>query len=94
MLSLLIAHGADVAATERPPSRATPLHSAARAGSLECCQLLVKAGANPYARNDAGESPMEIAEEAEREDIVAVFKTVPKPVEERAVLKGFFGCCD
>jgi ankyrin repeat protein len=94
ILGLLIQAGADVNATERPPSRATPLHAAVRAGHLACCEVLVRAKASPYTENDNGDTPLSWAEEAERDDMVELFLTVPPPEDTPRKSSGFFGCCD
>ncbi|KAK9842603.1 hypothetical protein WJX81_008535 [Elliptochloris bilobata] len=43
--------------TPRPESGDTPLHLAARSGSLEVCKALVASGANLLARNNKNRTP-------------------------------------
>jgi ankyrin repeat protein len=49
----------------------TPLHNAARGGHCQVVQLLLANGANPAARNQAGNTP---AQEADDEDTIAALK--------------------
>lgn len=57
--ALLIEHRADVNA--RTQAGATPLHSAARQGSRECAELLLRAGACRHLRDAAGQSASDVA---------------------------------
>jgi hypothetical protein len=51
----------------------TPLHGAARNGTAETVQLILKAGANIQAANFMGETPLHIAAQAGRADNVETF---------------------
>jgi ankyrin repeat protein len=46
----------------------TPLFDAASSGSLECCELLIEAGARPRWRNSAGEAAWERAQARSKRD--------------------------
>jgi len=59
----LISVGARVDIVAKETSNFTPLHWAARSGSLETVKLLVEAGADPFACSDRGRIPRELAEE-------------------------------
>ncbi len=48
----------------------TPLHWAARAGSLNCARLLLERGAEPDAANRAGRVPLHLAADANGEEMV------------------------
>jgi len=61
-MALLLANKADVAISNRPPQRDTPLHVAVQSRHIECVKLLIRAGANPYVRNDNGQSPYSMAQ--------------------------------
>jgi ankyrin repeat protein len=54
LVALLIEHGADVNAVADNPTRVSPLHSAAACANVESCRLLLAAGANPDAQQQAG----------------------------------------
>ncbi len=60
-LKLLLEHGADV--NYRGGEGNTPFLVALRYGNLSCLNMLVEAGANPLARNDAGQNARDILAE-------------------------------
>lgn len=69
VVKLLLAREADIPwyssqprqHTARNTSGDTPLHTAVRAAAAEVARLLVSAGADPWATNDAGEKPIMLA---------------------------------
>eukprot|EP00754_Rhynchopus_humris_P001156 Rhum_TRINITY_DN10721_c0_g1::Rhum_TRINITY_DN10721_c0_g1_i1::g.39916::m.39916/K15502/ANKRD28; serine/threonine-protein phosphatase 6 regulatory ankyrin repeat subunit A len=64
----------------------TPLHAAAKAGSVECCRKLVLAGAEVLRRNTQGRSPSDLAREAGQTETVEALKKVEHPVLEVTVV--------
>ena len=54
VLSILIAHGADVDTPAQTPARQAPLHSAAASRNTQVVALLLGAGANPDAQQHGG----------------------------------------
>ena len=64
----------------------TPLHAAAKAGSVECCRKLVLAGAEVLRRNTQGRSPSDLAKEAGHTETVEALKKVEQPVLEVTVV--------
>ena len=60
IVRVLVAHGSDVNASENV-KRCTPLHMAARRGSLEIAQALLDCGANIEARDSHGDTPLQRA---------------------------------
>ena len=59
-MKTLLEHGANVE-TKRIADANTPLHEAAASGSIEICELLLKAGSNIEAPNAYGNTPLHIA---------------------------------
>lgn len=56
----LLESGVDVDLRDRKCGE-TPLHHAARAGSMRVCKLLIERGASPAARNNRHQSPYDVA---------------------------------
>ncbi|RLM87391.1 putative E3 ubiquitin-protein ligase XBOS34 [Panicum miliaceum] len=61
MALVLIELGADINAYRRESRHATALHDAADSGAETVVELLIIHGANPYLRNDYGETALELA---------------------------------
>lgn len=60
------------------PPRFSLLHDAAQAGALACVQLLLERGANPRARDALGRTPLHVAAEYGRSDVVeALVRVAP-----------------
>lgn len=57
---MLIAAGADIHARSARDGL-QPLHTACAAGNLHMCQLLLQSGADAFARDDLGRTPLRIA---------------------------------
>ncbi|KXT07429.1 hypothetical protein AC578_545 [Pseudocercospora eumusae] len=76
MTELLLKAGADPC--EPMPDGNGPLHCAIVAGSARMVKTLLKYGANPYSRNEAYETPLQLAQAQCGNDsqIVAMLKTV------------------
>lgn len=66
MIKLLLDHGANIEA--RSPNESTPLMMAARYGSFDGVQLLLRAGADPRAQNQLAMDALDFAASAERPD--------------------------
>lgn len=73
---ILLRHGADVSASG--PRSVTALHAAAKAGFATVIPLLLDAGADPYARTDAGATPLELAIKHKRRAAEAVLRRAIK----------------
>lgn len=58
---LLAQKGADIDAPEQAKTKYTALHLAAEANQGDACTVLLKAGANPNAQNDKGDTPLTTA---------------------------------
>jgi len=69
VVRLLLDRGAAIDAPS--PNRSTPLMMAARYGSLDAAELLVKRGANTGLRNDKGLSAADFARSAQRDVLAA-----------------------
>ena len=67
-LKALLADDPGIAAAEQPYAM-TPLHWAARAGSAECADLLLDAGANVNAQTKVHRAPLHLAAEANKEAV-------------------------
>jgi hypothetical protein len=69
---VLRAHGPDAASVPAPPEdgEETPLHACSRAGCLECCALLVGAGADARAADASGAVPFHVASTAAVADYI------------------------
>ena len=67
-LKALIADDPCIASAEQPYAM-TPLHWAARAGSVECADLLLDAGADVNARTKVHRAPLHLAAEADNEPV-------------------------
>ena len=62
----------------------TPLHDAAWTGDKKMAKILIKAGSDPKAKNNAGKTPLDIARERGHRDMVQALKrqlriTIPMP---------------
>ncbi len=75
----LIDRGAEIDA--RRDNGDTPLHVAASRGFVEPVTVLLVHGADRNLENTEGETPLELAERYDREDVVVLLKTLP-PIEE------------
>jgi len=67
-LELLLRHKADPDVADNDGN--TPLHAAAIRGTRDVATFLIKLNANPYARNNAGNIPVE---EVTKEEVAEVF---------------------
>lgn len=67
---ILIAHGADVNATQQ--SDLTPLHAAAQNGQVEMVQLLLKNGADKEMTSKDGKKAIDYAREKGHEEVVTI----------------------
>jgi len=76
LVQLLLKGGADIKATQKGGYSA--LHSAAANGNVSLVTLLVKSGADQYAKAD-GKTPLDFARERDRTEVVAVLS--PKVAE-------------
>ncbi|KAJ3114659.1 hypothetical protein HDU96_001803 [Phlyctochytrium bullatum] len=64
----------------------TPLHAAAKSGSLPCVRLLLKHGADPGIRDAAGRTPLMAAEAKRQEEVTRVLREVtPKEAAGREI---------
>jgi uncharacterized protein len=66
----LVAAGADVNVTQQ--GGWAPLHAAALHGNLPLVRLLLEAGAEPGAKNDAGQTPAELANSKKHKQVAAL----------------------
>lgn len=85
MAEMLIEAGADVNAASREPFRTTPLHGAARRGSVRIVETLITNGADVRARDYEGKTPRERATD---EDVIGLLERAendsespPSPVQ-------------
>ena len=60
-VDFLLDLGTDVSVVSGPPMNLQPLHSAAAAGNLDSCRLLLERGANPDATQQGGWTPLHSA---------------------------------
>jgi len=74
VVALLLAKGADVNATVEAADNITPLHRAAREGYRDIAKMLLGKGADVYAKTVPGKTPLEMAQEAGHEEVVALLK--------------------
>lgn len=58
-------------------NRQTPLHYAARAGQHESCAVLLKYQANPLATDAGGRTPLDLAKQAGKDDVVRMLEAGP-----------------
>ncbi len=74
MVENLILRGANIRAVDDGRDSFEPIHYAAQDGKLECLKMLIKHGADPYAKTKkAGRTPADISVEFKRADIMAYF---------------------
>ena len=73
----LLNHGADPNILTF--SKATPMLKAVEAGCAACVRLLAEAGATALGRNGRGETPLVIAIQSDRQDIVAILVNANQP---------------
>ena len=67
-LQVLIQHGADIEARGDMDSNCTPLHLSVLMGHLDATEFLLKSGADPFARDSDGETPLDYAKRQERRE--------------------------
>ena len=72
MVDLLVSSGGKVDARDR--GEATPLHWAARMGSAPVVQALLRRGASKKALNKSEMTALQIAEQFEFEEVIALLK--------------------
>ncbi|SUA80702.1 Ribulose-5-phosphate 4-epimerase and related epimerases and aldolases [Pandoraea pnomenusa] len=72
VMDRLIARGADVMAST--DDGLTPLHLAACTSNLGCVQLLIRAGASPWARDARGYTPLDYAARKGADDVCHVLR--------------------
>ena len=70
---LLVSEGANIGAQGGDEGR-TPLHTAALYGHVEAADLLIARGANLDAKTYAGETPLDIAKQEGKRDVVALLE--------------------
>ena len=75
LVKLLIDHGADVNRHDGL-EKETPLHYAAKYGNVELAKLLLKAKADPTAKEFHGKTPLELAKERNHHDVVKLLESV------------------
>jgi ankyrin repeat protein len=74
IIELLIANDANVNAARGYPAGDRPLHSAVRASHTDIVELLIAKGADINAKNNEGRTPLDIARQQNRMDIVALLR--------------------
>jgi ankyrin repeat protein len=72
---LLIDHGADLNAARGYPAGDRSLHSAIRAGHKDIVELLIVKGADINAKNDSGQTPVDIALSQNRKNIEELLRS-------------------
>jgi ankyrin repeat protein len=72
-MKALISCGADIHITEG--NGATALHGAVYHGNLEVIKILIESGANPYLKDNMGNTPVSLAERTNNEMILKLLKT-------------------
>ena len=81
IVSLLLASGAR--ATERGPAGETPLHFAAGFGDSDTCQVLLTEGnADPFVKDDAGDTPLARAQRNGRGSVVELIESTRRRVKD------------
>ena len=78
--ALLISEGADIEA-QGGDDGLTPLHRAAFYGSVETAGLLIARGADPNAKTYADETPLDIAKQEGKRDIIAMLERAARKAE-------------
>ena len=71
-LAYLLDHGGDLLLDEPNRSGGTALHLSAELGRLDCGRLLLETCADANARNARGESPLRVALQKDRRDLVSL----------------------
>jgi ankyrin repeat protein len=74
-IELLIAHGADVNATQA--GGFTAIYSTAAANRIDLAEMLMEHGANPHSTNEQGKTPADFAREHGHADLAAWFDSLP-----------------
>ena len=74
LVKLLIDRGADVNQHDGL-EKETPLHYAAKYGNVELAKLLLKAKADPKAKEFHGKTPLDLAKESRHQDIVKLLES-------------------
>lgn len=74
-IELLIAHGADVNATQA--GGFTAIYSAAAANRIDLAEMLMEHGANPHYTSEQGKTPADFAREHGHADLAAWFDALP-----------------
>ena len=84
MIRLLLDHRATVEALS--PNETTPLMMAARYGSVEAVQMLLRAGADPRRRNGLGMDALDFAVSGERPDAIELLTQAKRRAPVRPVV--------
>ena len=80
---LLIINGARINASDCNNNRMTPLHLTAIDGSYEVATLLINKGADKYAKDRKGRTPLQIADENGHKNILALLTGIHAPTPSR-----------
>jgi pectate lyase len=74
VVEVLLARGADVNAKRTYPAGDRPLHSATKASNRDIVELLIDKGADVNAKNEAAQTPLDIAVLQKNKEIVELLK--------------------